>query len=413
MADTKFWGQDVTTAQDHSWFGALSPKRKLVYGMLTLFIISWCFFLGFWGGFAWGAPDEDEIFLIDGTALNAEEEAYEQLQLTGVRTILIVGCDTREGDWTPRSDTIMLAFLNLSNKTVDLLSIPRDTYVQIPGVGKAKINHAFASGGVSVAKETVEYLLGIKIDDYMVVEFQGFKDVVDAVGGVEINVEQDMYNWNESINIKAGLQVLNGHDSLGYVRYRGDGVSDYDRIGHQQEFLLALANKVLSFSSIPHIAELVGIAMNNVETSVSALDALDLAKYATKMDLANMGTYTVQGYSKWIKTGEDWLIYELVDKSKLTAILNEIAGDGFVFSPNVIDDGGLGYYSIPAEEEVGPEVDGQLPEGGTVDPEGNDPAAGEQPAEGGGENGETGEEQASSTTTDNGIDPWSVPEPGQ
>ena len=363
MADQQFWGKDMTTVHDSSsWFGALSLLRKIVFVLLLLFVVAWCFFLGFHVSFARGMERlAEEQFVVTGMDLN--EEPYTVQQLEGLRTILIIGCDTREDDPSmgQRSDTMMLAFLNLSEKSVSLLSIPRDSYVQIPGYGKNKINAAFSAGGISLARETVEYLLGIKIDDYVVVDFNGFIELVDALGGIEVNVEYSMSNWNEGIDIYPGLQTLNGHDALGYVRYRGGDVTDYDRIAHQQEFIGLVLDKLLSFSSVTKIAELVGIAINNVETDLTPIEALDLAKYGLTMDLQNMQTYTIEGYSKYIQIGGVYQSCEIIYQDRLQNTLNAIAGEGFSFDTNVIDDGGLGYYTIP--EEVEPEEEATGTEG--------------------------------------------------
>ena len=280
MAEEKFWGKDMTTMHDkRSWFGALSAWRKILYCLLLLFLVSWCFFLGFHtaGLAAETARGNEEAYLIDGSALNGEDFQFDPVELTGLRTILLVGYDVREGYEVGRSDTIMVAFLNMDDKSVKLLSIPRDSYVQIPGWGKTKINHAFAYGGITLTMETVEYLLGIQIDDYMMIDFEGFKQVVDAVGGIELYVEMDMVNWDEGIELYEGHHNLTGEQALGYVRYRGADCSDYDRIKHQQKFMRLLADKVLSFSSMTKIAELVGITMSNVTTTIDAVDALQLA----------------------------------------------------------------------------------------------------------------------------------------
>lgn len=363
MADEQFWGKDMTTLHDSggSWFAALSMRRKVVFALLLLFVAAWCFLIGFRVAFDRGVSAWSEDFeMVTGKDLN--DEVYTVQQLEGLRTILIVGCDTREdANWgNGRSDTMILAFLNLTDKSVNLLSIPRDSYVQIPGYGKNKINAAFSQGGVSMAKETVEYLLGIEIDDYVVVDFNGFVELVDALGGVEINVESTMSNWNEGIDIYPGLQTLDGHDALGYVRYRGADVSDYDRISHQQQFIQAVLDKLLSFSSVTKIAQLVGIALNNVQTDLKAIDALELAKYGLTMDLDNMQVHTIEGYSKWIEMGGMYVVCEIIYKDRLISTLNAIAGEGFTFAPNVIDDGGLGYYSLPEGADA-EETDGDAP----------------------------------------------------
>ena len=333
-----------------SWFGNLSAKRKLVYALLVLFIVSWCFFLGFHaaGLILQHRANAEAEYKVSGTALNEQADNFVPTQLTGYRTILAVGYDVREGYEVGRSDTIIVAFLNMDDKSIKLLSIPRDSYVYIPGgLGCTKINHAFSYGGVTLVKETVEYLLGITIDDYVAIDFEGFKQVVDAVGGVEVYVESDMINWDEHIEIYTGLHTLNGEQGLGFCRYRGEDCSDYERIQHQQYFIRQLIKKVLSLSSVTKISSFVDIFMKNVDTSISTSDMLDMATYAFSMDLNGMQVYTIPGYSMYIEYGGYWLSHEIINESELISILTKIAGDDFDFHPNVIDPGDAGSYTIP------------------------------------------------------------------
>ena len=113
-----------------SWFGSLSTKRKLVYLFLLLFVVAWCFFLGFHAAGMWEQHKADAAaeYKISGADLNDENDAYIPTDLSGFRTVLLVGYDIREGYEVGRSDTIMVAFLNLDDKSVKLLSIPRDSY---------------------------------------------------------------------------------------------------------------------------------------------------------------------------------------------------------------------------------------------------------------------------------------------
>ena len=404
MSEEQFWGTDMTTVNQGkkmSWFKKLSTKRKLLYSMLLLFIVSWCFFIGFSMSAEMAEANAQEQYLIDGKALNSEEYAYSPVELTGLRTVLLVGYDVREGYEVGRSDTIMVAFLNMDTKSVKLLSIPRDTYVNIPGYGKTKINHAFSYGGITLVKETVEYLLGFEIDDYAMIDFNGFKELVDAVGGVELYVDMNMVNWNEGIEIYEGTRLLDGEKALGYVRYRGADCSDYDRIKHQQYFMRELVDKLLSFSSMTKVAELVGIFMNNVTTTIDTLDALQMAQYAFNLDLAGMEVYTIPGYSMYLQYGGYWLSHEIVNKTELINILNEIAGDGFDFSPNVIDDGGMGRYSIPEGEEEMSDDDMMSGDGSSNDQSGDGSGSGGDLGDGEGTNNGDGQGDVNAPNIDN------------
>ena len=139
------------------------------------------------------------------------------------KNIVVMGVDERDTD-AGRSDTLFVVMLDPKNNNVSLLSIPRDTMVRVPGRGWDKINHAFAYGGHKLTQQTVEEFLGIQINNYVVVDFSGFKDLVNAIGGIDINVEKDMYYEdpydNLVIDLQQGRQHLDGEKAIQYVRYR-------------------------------------------------------------------------------------------------------------------------------------------------------------------------------------------------
>jgi LCP family protein required for cell wall assembly len=172
---------------------------------------------------------------------------------------LIVGSDSREG-LTPaerrrlgtgdaagrRTDTMMLLHIPRGGGSPTLVSLPRDSYVPIPGRGRNKLNAAYAFGGPKLLARTVEQVTGIRIDHYMEIGFDGFASVVDAVGGVRICVKEPMNDPNAALRLKAGCQVLNSRQALGYVRTRASARGDLDRVQRQREFLGALMDKATS-----------------------------------------------------------------------------------------------------------------------------------------------------------------------
>ncbi len=176
--------------------------------------------------------------------------------------ILLVGADSVDSDGSEgdaRSDTIILASLDLKHETVSLLSIPRDTRVDIEGYkNKEKINHSYNYGGIDLLKQTVENLLLVPIDYYVIVDFEGFKDIIDILGGVEINVDKRMYyrTYDGLIDLQPGLQVLNGEQALAFVRFRHEVLGDVSRVQRQQEFLKAVFAEVMQVNSITKIPEL-------------------------------------------------------------------------------------------------------------------------------------------------------------
>lgn len=179
---------------------------------------------------------------------------------------LLVGSDSRAGlteadadrlmageldDTVGRTDTIMLVHLPTFGGQATMLSIPRDSYVDIPGYGTSKINESFSLGGPALLQRTVEQATGIHIDHYAEIGFGGFANVVDAVGGIEICVQEPLDDPMAGINLQAGCQKMDGPTALGYVRSRyASANGDLDRVQRQRQFLTALSDKIASPSTL-------------------------------------------------------------------------------------------------------------------------------------------------------------------
>ncbi|WKD60220.1 Regulatory protein MsrR [Corynebacterium ciconiae DSM 44920] len=183
----------------------------------------------------------------------------QQISNTRGSNWLLVGSDSREG-LSPeqnhelmtggdvggnRTDTIMVLHVPTFGKPT-LLSIPRDSYVPIPGYGMDKINAAFSFGGPPLLIETVEQSTGLKIDHYAEVGFGGFANAVDAVGGVDLCVDEPIHDDVINFHLEAGCQEFNGAQALSFVRTRSTAQGDIDRAARQRQFLTALAKKVAS-----------------------------------------------------------------------------------------------------------------------------------------------------------------------
>ncbi|MFE6771038.1 LCP family protein [Streptomyces fimicarius] len=205
------------------------------------------------------------------TSAAAELKAYEKERPTPVvmdaQNILLIGSDSRAGDnreygrddgGSQRSDTTILLHLAADRKSATAVSLPRDLMAEIPSCRTAddketreqfaQFNSAFELGGTACTIRTVEKMTGIRIDHHMVVDFNGFKDMVDAVDGVEICLKEPINDKDAHLELPAGRQTLNGEEALGYVRARktlGNG-SDTERMERQQQFLGALVNKMQS-----------------------------------------------------------------------------------------------------------------------------------------------------------------------
>ncbi|MBU4228297.1 LCP family protein [bacterium] len=217
--------------------------------------------------------------------------------------ILIVGCDEIENHG--RADTIV--FLSISPKTKDalILSIPRDTRVEIPGRGMDKINHAYAFGGESLISETVSSFLDVPIHFYAVANFNGFVYIIDELGGVEIDVEKEMYYVDKAggveINLHPGKQILDGEKALQYIRFRYDKLGDLGRIKRQQKLALAVIKKMISFDSIIKIPQISEGMKEYIETNIEARDTVALANLFRGVNQEKFRVETVQSKPVYIK----------------------------------------------------------------------------------------------------------------
>ena len=237
----------------------------------TMFLFGW---IGYVGAYLYplltGSSEEDEV----KAPITEEQKAA---FASGKITVLMMGSDRREGEEQSRSDTLMVAFVDLDQKQIRLLSMPRDTYVTIPTTGEqTKINHSYAYGGVDLVKQTLESNFGIKCDYYMDVDFQGFIDVIDALGGITLDVPRDMYYPDEGIDLTAGVQDLDGSKALQFCRFRSDGQGDLGRIDRQQAFLVAMKEKMFSAGTLLKIPDICSAVMENMQTDFTGTQILQI-----------------------------------------------------------------------------------------------------------------------------------------
>jgi len=213
--------------------------------------------------------------------------------------ILVTGSDIRKfeikrGETKSRADTIMLIRIDPKQKKIWALSFPRDLRVDIPGYGTDKINAANFYGGPPLLIKTINELTGLPIHDYIEVNFEGFKELVDAIGGVWVNVDSEIHdikaaNHDDTAkDIKPGYQKLDGKHALTFVRSRAFPEGDFKRIAHQQQFMDALLAQTVRFQNVFKIPQMVQVFRKNVVTSMSLQDMLNMAldlKGVKKKDL--------------------------------------------------------------------------------------------------------------------------------
>jgi len=172
----------------------------------------------------------------------------------------------------------------------------------------------------------VEPILGVEIPYYVATNFNGFKDIIDTLGGVTIDVEQKMYYPEEDINLQAGLQRLDGRDALGFVRYRYLPLGDIDRVKNQKKFLMALADEMFKLKTVTKIPQLIPQIQNCVETNFTPGEMLDVALAAAKTDPQAMIVTTLPGDFLEMPGGSYWQVNEKL----VSGLLNKLMEPGAV-----------------------------------------------------------------------------------
>ncbi len=250
---------------------------------------------------------DHNVTRIPNVFTNIPSDARPQPVAPKAMNIVLVGSDSRAGQQTTgsagdanatspigqRSDTLMVVHLNAARKASWVISFPRDSWVDIPGHGKNKINAAFAFGGPSLLIQTIEQLTQIRIDHYMQIDFEGFKSMTNAVGGVDVRVPSAFRAGQYSFH--QGSQHIDGEQALRFVRERHNLPSgDFDRIRNQQAFLRALMGKVTSQGSLLHPLRLNSL-LAAVTRSVSVDDGLSGgALRSLALSVRSMGRGNVQ-----------------------------------------------------------------------------------------------------------------------
>lgn len=295
-----------------SWLRRLG--KALLWMVVVLLMLAGALVGGFW---LWINESVSAVRAHTPEAIEAQKAL--DVPLPGQPAVaMIVGYDKRpgEGKSKSRSDTIMLIRLDPQGKTVSMLSFPRDLYVDIPACRghsafSGRINEAFTECGQRGSLETVKQLTGIRINYMITVNFGGFVEIVDKLGGVYIDIDQRYFNDNSglygldrfaAIDLHPGYQRLSGRKALGFVRYRHTD-SDLYRNARQQEFVKAAKQQVSSFTSITKIPSIVRSITENVEVGAGGGKALDnktlygYAKLAYELPTGSFQQARLQGLS--------------------------------------------------------------------------------------------------------------------
>ena len=235
--------------------------------------------------------------------------------------VLVLGVDKSSGPegGSSRSDTMMLVRVTPATGEVKLLSVPRDLYVEIEPGNKDKINSAYAYGGVDRARTVMEGITGVTVENYVIVDFRGFKEMIDVIGGVKVDVGHGVFP--EKWHMGEGVQRLGGRKALFYARYRGTPRADLDRIDHQQKLLAALRRQAFRWNTVTKLPSILKTTNENVETDLGIWQAVPLARalilHGREGDLSSS---ELQGYPTTLDDGTQVLVPE---KDANEAILEE------------------------------------------------------------------------------------------
>lgn len=238
---------------------------------------------------------------VDDTELGIKDEAIEN---SDVINIALFGLDQEEGESVNRADTIMIASLDKVHKKIKLTSIMRDTYVDIPGYKKDKINHSHAFGGPELSIKTINQNFDMNIREFVTIDFFGFEKIIDTLGGLEIDVkENEVFYVNRGVRDAnrldgtkgesisgSGLQTLDGRQAVAYSRIRKVGDGDFERTERQRFVLEQIVHKGLN-AGITKYPSILNSALPLVKTSLSKTEMLSLGTFVFKSDIQEIDKY--------------------------------------------------------------------------------------------------------------------------
>lgn len=274
--------------------------RYVVIGLPVLVV-------GLFAGSALYVFTHSDVFtgsqVVDRPEASARPFAW-PLRLSHRVNVLVIGVDVtldnrRQVVNVARSDTLMLLSFDPQRDRLSGLSIPRDTRATIPGVGEMKINASFAFGGPSLTVKTVEQFLGVPVHYYVKLGPHSFAQIIDAIGGIEVDVEKDMKyddNWADlHIDLKKGRQILNGEQATHYIRFRKDNQGDIGRVGRQQKLLLAVFDKLKSPATVLSAPALLRAFAENTQTNLSMTELITLGMFAARLEGDTLAFRTLPG----------------------------------------------------------------------------------------------------------------------
>ncbi len=237
--------------------------------------------------------------------------------------ILLVGYDSSING-PPRADTIILASIDLKTKEIGLLSIPRDTRISIPEHGMNRINASHAFGGVELTASTLEDYLDVPIEYYVETNFRGFAGIIDAIGGVDINIKEPLQYVDNAgglyIDLPSGNQHLDGEESLQYVRYRGAIKGDIGRVERQQKFMKAMMKRIMNPDIVIKLPSIYSETQKAINTNIPVQDITPFVRLIKDINLNMIETVMLPGEPKYIHGASYWI----ADDKELKIVVNNL-----------------------------------------------------------------------------------------
>ena len=260
--------------------------------------------------------------------------------------------DAEPGDLVGRTDTILLARVDPEDKAVNVMSIPRDTRVEIPGYGIEKINQANFEGGPELAAQTVMHNFdNVQVDRYVRVSTLAFKEIVDLVGGIEVLVPKAMQYEDKTqglvIDLEPGLQMLDGDEAEQFARFRQDSYGDIGRVQRQQVLLKALRKRMTNPAVLPKIPQIIRVLQTHIDTNLSLEELLALAGFGLDLDSQDLHLVLLPG--RFSDPEEYSASYWLADKSASSDLMRTY----FDAQPaELVASRSINYYEPPSARAV-------------------------------------------------------------
>lgn len=306
-------------------------RKKVIYTIMISSILLMSAVIFFAINLSWEAKHANNKIFAPLIKDLEEDTGTKEVKAKSPFSILLAGIEHGENEKYGRSDMLIVATVNPTTNKMSMVSIPRDTLVYIEGLDKEdKINHAYSNGGINWTTDTIENMLGIPIDYYVSTDFQGFQDIVDTLGGVEVDVpftfkiQLANFEWK---TYTEGPMFLEGDEALAYVRMRKkDPEGDKGRNERQKQVIQSLLSEMTNVSMITKIDDLIKDIGENVKTNIPSSDYIKLAKMYQQIKGTPIEHLQLDGTGKTIyskEAGHD-LWYFIADENSLNEVSKKL-----------------------------------------------------------------------------------------